>query len=252
MSCVLLTRSTQDNQRLAARLQQQGITAQGLPLLQIAPQTETPQQRSMILELDRYHAVMVVSPIAARLGLERLDQYWPQPPLGLEWFAVGAGTAAVLQDYGLTVQIPGDGQDSEALLRLPVWNRLLAQSDLRVLIWRGVGGREYFSATIRKAGGRVDLLELYQRKMPPTLEKDLAAAADAGCKGIVILSGQALQHWQSAAGAAWEQQRHWRCWVPGARIAGLAQQLGCTDVVSCQGADDDSVIAAILARPITP
>jgi len=252
VSWVLLTRSAEDNQRLAARLQQHGISARSLPLLQIQPQPETPQQRSLMLELDRYHAVMVVSPIAARLGLERLDQYWPQPPLGIEWFAVGAGTAAVLQDYGLPAQFPADGQDSEALLRLPVWDRLLAQPDLRVLIWRGVGGRPHFSSTIREAGGRVDLLELYQRGMPENLEQELAAAMQQGCKSIVVLSGQALQHWQQAAGSAWEQQRHWRCWVPGARVADMAQQAGCTDVVSCDGADDDSVTAAILAHPNTP
>ncbi|PRB80972.1 uroporphyrinogen-III synthase [Pseudomonas sp. MYb185] len=252
MSDVLLTRSEEDNRRLAARLQQQGIAARSLPLLQIEPQPETPQQRSLILELDRYHAVMVVSPIAARLGLERLDQYWPQPPLGIEWFAVGGGTAAVLEEYGLPVQIPLDGQDSEALLRLPAWQRLLGLPDLRVLIWRGEGGREHLAGTIRRAGGRVDLLELYRRAMPEALAQQLAAAATDGCRGIVILSGQALQHWQCAAGTAWEQQRHWRCWVPGERVATLAQQLGCTDVVSCQGADDNSVLAAVAAHPLTP
>ena len=252
MSCVLLTRSAEDNQRLAARLGQVGISARSLPLLQIEAQPETPQQRAMLLDLDRYHAVMVVSPIAARLGLERLDQYWPQPPLGIQWFAVGAGTAAILQAYGLPAQFPQDGQDSEALLRLPAWDSLLALPDLRVLIWRGVGGRPYFSSTIREAGGRVDLLELYERCVPAGLEKDLAAAMHDGCRGAVVLSGQALQHWQRAAGTAWEQQRHWRCWVPGTRVADMAQQLGCTDVVSCEGADDDSVITAIQAQPLTP
>lgn len=252
MSDVLLTRSPEDNHRLAALLQQHGITARSLPLLQIEPQPETPQQRSLMLELDRYHAVMVVSPIAARLGLERLDQYWPQPPVGVEWFAVGGGTAAVLEDYGLPVQIPQDGQDSEALLRLPAWQRLLGLPDLRVLIWRGEGGREHLAGTIRDAGGRVDLLELYRRTMPTALAEQLASAAVDDCRGIVILSGQALQHWQCAAGTAWEQQRHWRCWVPGERIAALAQQLGCTDVVSCQGADDASVLAAVTAHPLTP
>lgn len=251
MSCVLLTRLAEDNRRLAARLQPHGVQVRSLPLLQIEQQAETPQQRSLMLDLDRYHAVMVVSPVAARLGLERLDRYWPQPPLGIRWFAVGAGTAAVLQEYGLPAQYPADGQDSEALLRLPVWRELLALPDLRVLIWRGVGGRPYFTATLRAAGGRVDLLELYQRTMPARLEQDLATAAADGCSGVVILSGQALQHWQRAAGSAWEQQRHWRCWVPGARVAELAQQSGCTDVVSCEGADDDSVSAAILAHRLT-
>ena len=157
-TALLLTRADADNQRLAVRLQQQGVQALSLPLLQIESEPETPRQRSMLLDLDRYHAVMAVSPIAARLGLERLDYYWPQPPVDVKWFAVGAGTAAVLEDYGLPVRFPQDGQDSEALLRLPEWQRLLALPDLRVMIWRGVGGREYFSGTIRAAGGQVELL----------------------------------------------------------------------------------------------
>ena len=251
-TALLLTRADADNQRLAVRLQQQGVQALSLPLLQIESEPEAPRQRSMLLDLDRYHAVMAVSPIAARLGLERLDYYWPQPPVDVKWFAVGAGTAAVLEDYGLPVRFPQDGQDSEALLRLPEWQRLLALPDLRVMIWRGVGGREYFSGTIRAAGGQVDLLELYQRVMPEGLAQQLNTAAGQGVRGIVILSGQALQHWQSAAGSTWEQQRHWRCWVPGVRIAALAQQLGCTDIVSCQGADDASVLAAVIAHPLTP
>src|SRR5690554_7341803 len=89
------------------------MKACSLPLLQIEPLEETPQQRSMMLDLDRYHAVMTVSPIAARLGLQRLDEYWPQPPVGLHWFAVGAGTAAVLEDYGLSVRYPREGRAGE-------------------------------------------------------------------------------------------------------------------------------------------
>src|SRR5690606_27435391 len=145
VSRVLLTRSEEDNRRLGSRLQQLGMTACSLPLLQIEPLEETPQQRSMMLELDRYHAVMTVSPIAARLGLQRLEEYGPQPTVGSHWFAVGAGTAAVLEGYGLSVQYPRDGQDSEALLRLPIWDELLSLPDLRVLIWRGQGGREHLS-----------------------------------------------------------------------------------------------------------
>ena len=47
-----------------------------------------------MLDLDRYCAVVVVSKPAARLGLERLDRYWPQPPQQT-WCSVGAATAAI-------------------------------------------------------------------------------------------------------------------------------------------------------------
>lgn len=249
--CVLLTRAEGDNARLAAQLEALGIASHGLPLLAIEPLPEDSGQRNLILNLDRYQAVMVVSPVAARYGLERLDQYWPQPPAGQHWFAVGETTASVLRAYGLPVHIPEEGQDSEALLRLPIWQELIESPDLAVLIWRGVGGREHLADHVRAAGGRVDYLELYRRLPPAGLGEALAAAAGQGVRSIVISSGQALRHWQAASGAHWSQWRHWRCWVPSERVAELARQFGCDDVVTCHGADDRSVLTAIMADPPT-
>ncbi len=100
---LLLTRPEEDCAALAATLAEYGIHGDCLPLLTITPREETPAERSLILDLDRYCAVIVVSKPAARLGLERLDRYWPQPPLTQRWFTVGAATAAILEDYGLDV-----------------------------------------------------------------------------------------------------------------------------------------------------
>lgn len=247
MKRVLLTRSQADNARLAEQLQVRGIASQSLPLLDLQALEETPQQRSLMLDLDRYHAVMVVSPTAARLGLQRLDRYWPQPPAGQYWFAVGAGTAAPLADYGLPVQYPQQGQDSEALLALPIWSQLLQQERLRVLIWRGQGGREHLANQVRAAGGQVDYLELYRRQPGAGLSEGLANAEAAGVTDILLLSSQALQFWQQAAAGHWSQQARWRCWVPSERVAELARAAGCTDVRVCAGADDAALIAAISA-----
>ena len=119
--CLLLTRQPAENQRLAARLAAHGVRTCSLPLLTLEPCAEGPAERQRMLDLDLYHAVVVVSPVAARLGLERLDHYWPQPPEGVVWLAVGGGTAQVLRDYGLPAQCPAQGQDSEALLAMPLW-----------------------------------------------------------------------------------------------------------------------------------
>lgn len=248
---VLLTRAEADNLRLAARLAEHGVATASVPLLAIEPLEEGPAERSLILDLDRYHAVMVVSPVAARLGLERLDRYWPQLPVGVHWFAVGAATAAVLEAYGLSVQVPAQGQTSEALLALPIWRELLAVEGLRVLIWRGAGGREHLADSVRAAGGQVDYLELYRRVAPPGLEQHLTDAAQQGVRSIVIASGQGLQHWYQASGTHWEQWRTWRCWVPSQRVASLARDMGCTDVIVCEGADDQAVVAAVTANPLT-
>ncbi|UAW98590.1 uroporphyrinogen-III synthase [Halopseudomonas nanhaiensis] len=248
---LLLTRADQDNQRLAEKLAAEGVDTLGVPLLCIEPCEETAMQRQRMLDLDRYQAVVVVSPVAARFGLERLDRYWPQAPVGIEWLAVGATTAGVLSDYGLPVRRPHDGQDSEALMRLPVWQELLDTPRLRVLIWRGEGGREHIAEQVRSAGGEVDYLELYRRTQPAGLAQALHAAAGSGVTGILISSAQALEHWHDAAAPRWDSQRHWRCWVPSERVAKRAAELGCTDIVVCDGADDAAVLAAVASHPLT-
>ncbi|MEH6563762.1 MAG: uroporphyrinogen-III synthase [Halopseudomonas sp.] len=246
---ILLTRQPADNQRLGRLLAAQGVDSSGLPLLELVPVEESDAQRRLLLELDRYHLVIAVSRMAAQLGLERVDQYWPQMPVGIDWLAVGAGSAEPLQQAGLPVLVPEDGQDSEALLRLPLWQAHFARPDLRVMIWRGVGGREYLAEQIRAAGGQVDYLELYHRQPPVGVAARLAAVAD-NVGGIVLLSSQALSHWREAAGEAWQQQRLWRCWVPSVRVAAQAADLGCEDVVTCGGADDEAILAAVRAHPL--
>jgi len=248
---VLLTRLPVDNQRLAARLEAVGIGTCCVPLLRIEPEEEGGHQRGLMLDLDRYQAVIAVSPVAARLGLERLDRYWPQVPVGIDWFAVGETSAGVLREYGLPALAPECGQDSEALLRLPRWQVLLAEPQLKVLIWRGAGGREHLASRIRAAGGQVDYLELYQRLPADNLPQSIQAARETGVRGIVVLSVQALEYWYQAATNEWFWQRRWRCWVPSGRVAERAAELGCEDIIVCSGADDDAVIAAIRAHPLT-
>ena len=250
-AAVLLTRSDADNQRLASKLARLGISALSVPLLRIDALDETPEQQRLILDIDRYQAVMVVSPVAARLGLERLDACWPQLPEGINWFAVGETTASVLRTYGIQVHTPKEGQDSEALLRLPIWDQLLARPDLKVLVWRGVGGREHLADHVRAAGGQVDYLELYRREPPDGLAAALYSASQADVRGIVLASGQGLEYWHTAAGKHWAKQSTWRCWVPSQRVAERAQTLGCNDIIVCEGADDSAVLAAIAAHPLT-
>src|SRR5690606_20732949 len=145
---------------LAATLAEQGIHSSSLPLLEIEPLAETAEQRTLMLDLDRYCAVLVVSKPAARLGLERLDRYWPQPPARQRWFSVGAATGEILLDYGLDVHWPAQGEDSEALLALPALEEALAVPQPRVLILRGEDGRELLAERLRERGVSVDYLPL--------------------------------------------------------------------------------------------
>lgn len=73
-------RSDKECAVLAASLDRAGVHSSSLSLSVIDPLKETPERYTLMLGLDRYCTVVVASKPAVRLGLERFDRYWPQPP----------------------------------------------------------------------------------------------------------------------------------------------------------------------------
>ena len=145
---LLLTRPADESAALSSTLAEQGVFSSCLPLLEIEPIAASDTMRAVIGELERFCAVIVVSKPAARIGVDLLSQQWPQPP-SLKWFTVGAATAQILEDFGLDVRFPVDGDDSEALLDLPELREAVTRPDPRVLIMRGEGGRELLAERLR-------------------------------------------------------------------------------------------------------
>lgn len=243
---LLLTRPQDECAALAASLAEHSVASASLPLLAIEPLEETPEQRSLLLDLDRYCAVVVVSKPAARLGLERIDRYWPQPPARQDWFAVGAATAAILDDYGLRVHHPENGDDSEALLALPALARALQVPGPRALILRGEGGREFLAERLRGQGVAVDYLELYRRVLPDYPAGELARRVrDEALNGLVVSSGQGLEHLLRVAGEDWPRLAGLPLFVPSPRVAELAREAGARRVIDCRGANAAALLEAL-------
>ena len=113
---ILICRPEPEASRLASRFRAAGADVHILPLIDREPLPETPERRTLILSLDEFSHVIAVSPFAARLLLEEVDTWWPQVPMGIRWYGVGAGTAAVLAEHGLSPRRPPEGWTSEALL----------------------------------------------------------------------------------------------------------------------------------------
>lgn len=249
---LLLTRPAEECGAVAAVLAEAGIHGASLPLLAIEPLPETAEQRATVLELDRYCAVIVVSKPAARLGIELLDRYWPQPPLGPAWFSVGAATGAILADYGLDASWPELGDDSEALLALPRLGEALARPDPKVLILRGEGGRELLAETLRARGVQVDILELYRRYLPDYPAGTLAATLRSErLNGLVVSSGQGLLSLRELAADTWPEMLELPLFVPSPRVAEMARQLGAKRIVDCRGASVAALLAALRETAVT-
>ena len=224
---VLITRPTADSAELAELLAEQQIYSSSLPLLEIQALPETPAQRTLILNLDQYCAVVVVSKPAALLGLQRVDQYWPQPPIQQHWFTVGAGTGQILADYGLAVSWPSSGDDSEALLALPKFTETLNIEHPRVLIMRADVGRNFLSEQLKQRGAQVDFLPLYRRHLPVYPSGTLfARIKQERLNGLVVSSEQGLRHLIKLAAEQWPELASLALFVPSPRVAKIAQELG--------------------------
>ncbi|MEQ7918963.1 uroporphyrinogen-III synthase [Xanthomonas sp. WHRI 1810A] len=246
---LLLTRPAQECQALAQVLADAGVFSSSLPLLEIEPLPITPENQSIIYKLHQYCAVIVVSKPAARLGLDMLDEIWPQPPIQ-DWFAVGAGTAQLLDDYGLKVSFPEQGDDSEALLDLPELQHAIAGHDPKVLIMRGEDGRELLAERLRERGVSVDYLPLYRRKLPQYEALALPDRVRAErLNGLVVSSGQGFQHLRQLAGDFWPELAQLPLFVPSPRVAELARTQGARNVVDCRGASAAALLAALGEYP---
>lgn len=246
---VLITRPTADSAALAALLAEQHIHSSSLPLLEIEALPETPAQRSLMLNLDRYCAVIVVSKPAAILGIERVDQYWPQPLAEQHWFSVGAGTGRILADYGLSVSWPEHGDDSEALLSLPKFLDTIQVDSPRILIMRADVGRDFLSEQLKQRGVQVDFLPLYRRRLPVyprgTLIKQIQ---QEHLNGLAVSSEQGLRHLIELAGDDWPRLTSLALFVPSPRVAKIAQALGAQHVIDCRGASNQALLNALSAH----
>lgn len=237
---VLTTRPENLAPRLVEPLLQAGAQVSNLPLLAIEPLELTPEKKQWLLDLDLFQKVIVISPTAALQLLERLDDYWPQWPVGIDWFSVGAGTAQKLEDQGLTVSYPATGDKSEDLLQLPELQELTGQ---KVLLVKGQGGRELLHDSLVSRGASVKVLELYSRIKPRLNQKQLTELKSGSQQVIVISSGEALQQYiEFTVGG----NNNLYLLLPSERLEIQAREAGFTQVINSRGAGAQAVLQALI------
>lgn len=242
---ILITRPAGRADALRAALAAAGAEVTHLPLLTITPLSETADAaacarlRQLILELDRYQRVIAASVNAVEQGFEWIVRYWPQLPVGIRWYGIGAATAAALAAEGVAVAAaPTASMTSEALLAEPDFAALAGE---RVLILRGIGGRGLLAETLTARGARVDFAECYHRG-PPALDASAQAELSSSAFDAVSLnSGETLAHFAAATAV-----RSVPIVVPSQRVADAARELGFGYVATAANAGDDATVAALI------
>ena len=240
---VLICRPRPEAERLAEAFRSAGADARVLPMLEREPITDDPSIRSRILDIDQFSHVIAVSPYAAGLLIDWLDACWPQTPVGVLWYGVGAGTAAVLSGYGLDTRQPVSGHTSEALLDLPGLARFDHE---KVLIVRGEQGRDLLPETLAARGAEVRLLPLY-RRFAPSHDQTTIKHHITGFEPevVVTLSGETLNNLISLGNNTSHNLKDCLVVVPVERIAQQARKAGLHRTCVPDSLADHAIVAAV-------
>jgi len=246
LTSVLVTRPAgESSDALCAAVRAAGYRAYSQPLLELhaLPQLG-PVQRRMVQDLDRYQHVIFISGNAVHFGMSLVQDHWPQLPTGLNWYAVGAATAAALERHGITAVTPGHTMTSEGLLAV---SRLQRVHRERVLIVKGEGGRDTLKQELTRRGAVVDELCCYRRRLPDIPAGELAARLCRWKIDVILLSsGEGLANLQLLLSPAETSKlKATGLIVPSERVAQMARDAGFGRVVTAENASDEAMLRAL-------
>lgn len=252
---VLVTRPEPQAGRWADQLKALGAVPLVAPMMTLDAVSEPAAKQAVkacIMDFDLYQKAIFVSQNAVAHAFDWLDHYWPQLPMGVEYYGVGERTARALADENVEVtawQSRG-AMNSEALLEAPELQNVAEQ---RIVIFRGVGGRGLLGQTLSERGARVDYCELYERRRPSDAVERLhkALAQRPASRLIVALhSAETLDnyHWARRHSTdARDALAQAPLLVPGERVAQHARALGYRRLAVAENATDPSMLEALQA-----
>lgn len=242
---VLVTRPAPQADRLCEMLAADGATAVPMPALEIVGRSNDAAIAALARRLNEFTIAIFVSANAVRWGLQALQAQGPWPT-ALAIAAVGEATARALRNAGQEVSLAPDRNFStEGLLALP---RFADVTDERILIVRGVGGREALADALLSRGAHIEYAEVYERRRPSARISEQLTSADLAAIDVVIAtSNEVLENLAAMAEPDCAQWlRHKPLIVISPRAVQRAGELGFTAGVHCAShASDEAIVAAL-------
>ncbi|MGQ0442191.1 MAG: uroporphyrinogen-III synthase [Methylophilaceae bacterium] len=219
---IVVTRPSNQTKKLKSLVEQAGGITVLFPLIEIVALDDYSAFENTLEQIKNYDWAIFISSNAVQYGVPKLIKQGL--PKHLKFAAIGPVTAQALNTFAISnVLTPKDRFDSEALLALA---EMRSMQNKKVMLFRGVGGREVLADTLRQRGAMVTFAECYQRINPQRncnalqqfwIEKKL--------HGIVITSSEAMRHFIELAGKD-DWLKHIPIFVNHARIAELPLSLG--------------------------
>ena len=191
---ILITRPNEQADYLSGLITNHGGISVRFPTVEIQPLDKTNELMKCFDEISNYDFIIFISRNAAKIAIEK---FFRNIDLirNIQLVAIGPSTAKILSDNNLeNIIFPHNNVDSEGLLSLEEMqsNNIF---DKKVLIIRGVGGRELLAENLNKRGGTVNCIEIYERKLPAYGKHEIKEAwHDNNPDAVVVTSNEVVNN----------------------------------------------------------
>ena len=230
---VLVTRPEQQAKELCDLIIAEGGEAIVFPVITIKA---IPAQSWGDISIADCDMIIFVSRNAVSYFIEGLREKLSD---NIQLVAIGSGTANVMSEYGLRVDIqPQSPAGSESLLAMPELNNV---KDKQILIVRGQGGRELLADTLLARGAKISYVEVYQRQIPSPSNDNVELARTADC--VVVTSVAGLNNLCQLIGG--DTLKDKQLVVVSKRIKQHAVALGFQQIMIADDANDNAVMQKV-------
>lgn len=272
---MMVTRPQSQADCLLQELRALGCEVTHFPVLSIEPLSESVDAlavqriREYVNRLDAYDHAIFISTNAVHNAFKWINARWDELPAGIQWHAIGDATAKALKGHGVAIDESGDESgresrdglrndspakvgvtgsmqgtmNSEALLAQP---GLASLNEKRIIIFRGVGGRDYLADKLRERGAQIDYCELYRRQAqqhaPGELRQQLSCKPHLIMAASVETLTRLLNMAQSDDVLAALKERV--LLVPGERVARSAEEMGFKHIIKAKNASLQAMLLA--------
>lgn len=190
---IINTRPEERASAMTVALQRLGYNVLALPLLKLQALPLDAQLRNQFAEFLRADTVVVVSSIAAQLGIQHSQSlgYSLADIQQKNWIAVGQATQRTLQNFAIESICPAV-ENSEGMLQLPVLQQIRQQ---KIAFWRGIGGRTFMMEQLKQQGCDVLNMLLYHRQTPSYDQQTLTQVLTHLPAIVLISSEESWKNW---------------------------------------------------------
>ena len=230
---------------LCRLLEAQGASTLRLAAVEIKASADRRALAAQLGTLENFDVIIFTSANAVRFGASFLEQ-----KRDLTLAAIGPATARALNQAGYRVAMqPSESFDTEGLLKHP---RLEHVAGHRILMIKGVDGRQLLQQELVRRGATVVSADVYERTPAVPDAAMLKAVHERFASGEMhVITATSLEVGRNLLDMATPELRgefervHWL--VPGERIAAGLRELGMqAPLLQAESAEDQDLVTALI------